>query len=162
MGKGKSGFKSSGAVTEPSAYVEIGGYLHNDEGKAKVKLYTGEINRPLQIDDAAVTKRLKKVRVTMNVTEDKTPSSQQVYEKNVWMDQTTDDEPSNAGPSGQSSSVSDASPDMPDGTVRPGMDKCDYLKNFYDELADKTNLLMVIACCALALGAVAFVLALLL
>ena len=77
-------------TTEPSAFVDIGGYVHQDEGNAKVKLYVGNVDEPLKVDDAAITKRLKRIRVTMNVTEDKTPKENCVYEKNAFMEQRED------------------------------------------------------------------------
>lgn len=82
---------------ESSTYCEIAGYVHQDEGSAKVKMYVGDPNKPLQIDDAALTKRLKKVRVTMNVSEDTGVYKNQVYEKDINMVQTIMDEPSSKG-----------------------------------------------------------------
>jgi hypothetical protein len=82
---------------ESSSWVEVGGYIHQDEGSAKAKLYVGDPNKPLQIDDAALTKRLKKVRVTMNVSEDTGVYKNQVYEKDINMVQTIMDEPSSKG-----------------------------------------------------------------
>lgn len=74
-------------IKESSASVEIGGYVHQDAGKARVKLYVGDVNKPLKIDDAALTKRMKKLKVTMNVSEDTSVENNKVYEKLVDMKQ---------------------------------------------------------------------------
>jgi hypothetical protein len=75
---------------EPTAYAEIGGYMYENQGQAKVKMQTS-VNKPLKLDDADRVTKINKVRVEMHVTEDKSVQENQVYEKDIRMKQTTDE-----------------------------------------------------------------------
>lgn len=97
--------KKKVSLEEPEAFVEIGGYCHQDANRVKTKLYVGDVNQPLKVDDAAVTKRLKKIRVSMYVTEDTTPKNDCVYEKNAWMEQTADSDEKPVGVTSTESEV---------------------------------------------------------
>jgi len=126
--------KTSAGNLESETYVEIGGYVHQDEGQARTKLYVGDVDQPLKVDDAALTKRMKKVRVTMKVEEDKGVYQNQVYEKKVDMTQEIVDEPSStaAGPKSESKFV----PTGADGSEPSGLQ---VLKNFVDKLSDRLD-----------------------
>lgn len=71
-----------GKQNEPSGYAEVGTYLHEDEGKAKIKTYTS-VNAPLKVDASERTRQVKKIRVETHVYEDKSVGDNCVYEKNV-------------------------------------------------------------------------------
>ena len=132
--------RNVGAVTEPSAYVEIGGYVHQNEGKATTKLYVGPINQPLKVDTAKLTKEMKKIRVTMNVEEDQSVSDGQVYQKDVWMQQ--DDISNGNSPATNlrttaSSNSLEPNPVQPDDIAGPSA--LQVLKNFVDKINDRVS-----------------------
>src|SRR3990167_4114887 len=87
--------KSTKAVEEPTAYAEIGAYLHKDGGKAKVKAYTS-VNKPLQVDASEKTEQIKRLRVEMHVVEDKTVDSNSFYTKSVDAVQVSDSSPASS------------------------------------------------------------------
>ena len=148
--------KKGTAVSEPSAYVEIGGYAHLNGGQVKTNLYVSDVNKPLEIEDAEITKRLKKLRVTMNVEEDKSVSENCVYSKNVTMVQ----EPSNgdSAPTGTQRTGDDWKPqaDGKDGGPNP----LQVLKNFVDNIAADNRWQWVLIVAACIIGATALAVAL--
>ena len=117
---------SSGVkVREHSVFVENAAYLTLKDGKTEYTELTGAANEVLP------TGYLDKVRITRNVEEFKGSGDSGVaYRKTMWSEQTRD---STGSRTEAQSTGSD--PAMPDGEVRPGMDKADYLKNFFDNLA---------------------------
>jgi hypothetical protein len=143
-----------GKQKESETYVDIGGYVHQDEGRVKAKLYVGDPNRPLVIDDAALTKRLKKVRVTMHVSEDTSVHKNQVYEKDINMDQQILEEgsPSKGGTSSMGKEY--LTPEDGNGKNPDGLTPLQVLKNFVDNIA-KDNRVQWILIVAIAIIAVA-------
>jgi hypothetical protein len=73
---------------ESEATLDIAGMVHQDEGKARVKLYVSDVNKPLKVDPATLSKCMGHVQVKMTVTENKSVYNDSVYEKGVTMDQT--------------------------------------------------------------------------
>lgn len=147
--------KKMGKIRESETYVEIGGYLHQDQGRAKAKLYVGDVDKPLRIDDAELTKRMKKIRVTMNVSEDKSVHQNQVYEKDIEMVQTIVGE--GGGKDGKGADYSkDATPEMnghsPGETDIPAWGK--VLKNFVDKISDGQTAMWIVLCGVAILAAV--------
>ena len=127
-----------GKYKESETFVEIGGYVHQDEGRARAKLYVGDVNRPLMVDDAALTKRLKRVRVTMNVAEDKSVHKNQVYEKDINMVQEILDEPNTKGGVTSTEKNYNLGPDgngNGNGSNKDGLTPLQVLKNFVDNIA---------------------------
>jgi hypothetical protein len=128
--------KVMGVAPESEHYVEIGGFVHQDEGEANVKLYVGDVDKPLQVDPAAITKQIAKLRVGLTITEDKSVSQNCVYQKNVVMSQEV---LSNMAKSGNSSSgvsvkqqgVQADDPNAPANDI-PAWGK--VLKNFTDQI----------------------------
>ena len=127
-----------GTIKEPSASVEIGGYVYQNNGKATAKLQVSDVNKPLVLDNAAITKRLKKVKVTMNVEEDDTPYNNQVYQKDVTMWQTVDDEESPKGTTASAQIKHSPKYDVDDEDEEPKgpLDRLGVLKNFVDNIAE--------------------------
>lgn len=155
---------TSGPVTEPTAYAEIGGYLYENEGKATVKMHTS-VNSPLKTDDAARATRIKKVRVEMNVVEDKDVKDNQVYQKDVTMTQIVNDDPA------YTNSQSTGGPVENDPNAQPNNGPLSteghFLKNMVDNLwADmrQNKITSIVGLClgaaALALGVGAIIIAL--
>lgn len=131
-------------VNEPVAYAEVGTFLHRmGDGRAKVKSYTS-VNEPLRVMAAEDTKQVLRLRVETHVKECKDVQDDgSFYEKDVKVKQIREDfdtEETTETPGSSYTQPSHAtSQGVPDGTVRPGMDKADYLKNFLDKLFDKTR-----------------------
>lgn len=147
----KQQYSSKRRITEPSASVEIGGYAHLDAGRVKTKLYVSDVNQPLKIDAAELTKQMKKIRVTMNVEEDKSVSGDCVYEKDVYMIQESSDGYSTPG---QMTSQSDGTP-MPEGT-NEDPSPLKVLKNFVDNIAsdNRTQWVLIFCCGLIAVAAI--------
>lgn len=95
---------------ESETFVEIGGYLYKDEGRVRTALHVGDVNRILQPDDAAETIRLKKIRVTLNVSEDSSVQKNKVYEKDIEMIQEVVGESSMKSGKGSDAYNKDATP----------------------------------------------------
>ena len=145
-----------GKMKESETFCEIGGFIHQDQGRVKAKMYVGDVNRPLVIDDAELTKRMKKIRVTMHVSEDKSVHQNQVYEKDIEMVQEIIGDPS--GKAGKSAPYSqDATPEVnaANGQTNPeGMTPFQVLKNFVDNIAkDNRAQWIVIVCIAIIAAA---------
>ena len=147
--------KSTKAIEEPTAYAEIGAYLHKDGGKAKVKAYTS-VNKPLQVDASEKTEQIKRLRVEMHVVEDKTVDSNSFYTKSVDAVQVSDSSP--ASSSGFSESDY---PNTNAGESKESPSGLQVLKNFVDNIASDLRLWKVVTICAGAVGLVAFVVAVL-
>lgn len=146
--------QQQGKIHESSSWVELGGYVHQDEGRAKAKLYVGDVNKPLVIDDAALTKRLKKVRVTMNVSEDKSVHQNQVYEKDIEMIQEIIGEPS--GKNGKTAPYSqDATPEMNSAAPSNELTPMQILKNMIDNVMADNRTQWIVIAGALIIAAVA-------
>ena len=119
------------SVEEPTAYAEIGTYLHRDNSKAKVKSYVS-CNEPLKVDSAMDTKQIQKLRVEVHVKEDTSVKGNQFYEKDVETLQI-----SNGGESQPTTETS--SNEMPNPNVEPsdlGEDFKKWTKNIIDKLKD--------------------------
>lgn len=150
--------KSTTAVQEDAAFVEIGGYVHQDGGQVRTKMYVSDINKSLKVDASELTKQMKKVRVTMNVTEDKGVTNNQVYEKDITMTQEVIDGDS---PTARGTTTSESkygptktSESSPSGTA-PDPSPLQVLKNFVDNIAADNRMQWILIGCAIALGAVA-------
>jgi hypothetical protein len=145
--------KRTKVVREPVAYAEVGSYLHEGDGKAKIKTYTS-VNKPLAVDESERTRRIGKIRVEMHVKESKELQDNAIYQKDVKMIQLSDND------SGKTEKIGeDYVPEQPDGTVRPGMDKTDYLKNFVDNIAADHRTTKVLLFVLGALAIIALVIA---
>lgn len=141
------------AHSEPTAYAEIGAYLHKRPGKAQVKTYTS-VNEPLKVDAAEETRQIKKVRVEVHVKEDKGVKDGQVYQKDVDTVQISD-----GGDSEPTTSLmDDLFGGSPDGST--GDDFKKWTKNIVDKLIDAKNLQWVAIGAALTVAALALGLAL--
>ena len=144
---------TSGPVNEATAYAEIGGYLYENEGKATVKMHTS-VNESLKLDDAVKATRIKKVRVEMNVIEDKSVQGNQIYQKDVSMTQIVDDNnPTTTAQNSYSTGAPvDANQSDPNNQGQ-GPSGLQVLKNFVDKIADQVKAMwIVIAGLALVTG----------
>lgn len=111
---------------EPTAYAEIGGYMYETEGNAKVKLQTS-VNKPLKLDDADRVTKINKVRVEMHVSEDKSVQDNQVYEKDIKMKQISN----NGDASDGTNFDEDSTPSKSNGGLE---NSAVYLKNMIDNV----------------------------
>src|SRR3990167_5663198 len=128
--------KSTKAVEEPTAYAEIGAYLHKDGGKAKVKAYTS-VNKPLQVDASEKTEQIKRLRVEMRVVEDKTVDSNSFYTKSVDAVQVNDSSPASSSGLSESdypsTNAGESNGDQKESKESPSA--LQVLKNFVDNIA---------------------------
>lgn len=123
---------------ERVAYTEIGGFLHENAGRATVKTYTS-VNEPLRVDAAEKTRQIGRVRVEMHVVEDKSVGDNQIYQKDVFMQQIRD----NMVPSGTTESGSSDMPSYENGEKKSNDDLPAWgkvLKNFVDKIADSQKM----------------------
>ena len=124
--------KTTSAVEEPTAYAEIGTYLHKNPGKATVKSYAS-VNEPLKVDSADETKQIKKIRVEVHVKEDTEVKGNQYYQKDVESIQLSDpkDNPYNTA------TGSNELPENGNGQPEPVSDDFKkWTKNIVDKLKD--------------------------
>jgi len=122
---------------EPGAFVDIAGYVYQNAGKATAKLQVGNVNEELKPDNAELIKTMKRVRVSMRVEEDQSVLTNQVYQKDVVMDQQVLDEaPSGKAPKGSTY----AAPNAESADPAPGPSGLQVLKNFVDNVASDNRL----------------------
>lgn len=139
-------------VREYSTFVETGMYVDVKDGKTTIKEVLGAPGE--QIPNGF----FDKVRVTRHVEEFKGSAPSGItYAKTIFPEQTRTS--TNTPQETFSTSMG-----APDGTVRPGMDKADYLKNFMDNIAADvrsekpwTRAALVIGACALVAAATALI-----
>lgn len=153
MAKGK-------VLDEGTAFVEIGGYVHQDPGEARVRMYVSDVNKPLVTEDAELTKRLKKVKVSMKVEEDTSVAAGQVYAKDCRMWQ--DEDPAESPKGTTSTSKSVVGPTTAAGgdpVVPSGDDPLNKGERFLKNMIKNTNawllLTAAVAIVALAVAAAA-------
>jgi Ni,Fe-hydrogenase I large subunit len=150
---------AQGKYKESETFCEIGGFIHQDQGRVKAKMYVGDVNKPLQIDDAELTKRMKKIRVTMNVSEDKSVHQNQVYEKDIEMIQEVIGDPSGKSSGKDAAYSKDATPEMQSGVPSNELTPLAVLKNFLDNVAADNRTQWIAIAGALIIAAVALGLA---
>lgn len=129
-------------LRESETFVEIAGYLYKDPGRARAALHVGDVNKVLHPDEAEEITRMKKVRVTMNVSEDRSVQKNKVYEKDIEMIQEVIGDPS--GKSGKGT-VYDEGISNPGASVQEpkSLDGLQVLKNFVDKIAENQTALWV-------------------
>lgn len=138
---------------EPTAYAEIGTYLHRSEGKAKVKSYVS-CNEPLKVDSAVDTKQIQKLRVEVHVKEDTGVKDNQFYEKDVETIQITN------GGDIQPTTENSSEPLYNEIPSPDGLSPLKVLKNFVDKIKEEQTMMWVVVGVSLVLGALGLGLAL--
>jgi hypothetical protein len=150
--------KKTNITDEGVSRVEIGGYTHQYPGKVVTKMYVSDVNKPLVVDDADVTKKLKRFAVEMRVVEDKTPSQNVVYTKVAEMEQIMDGD----SPTARGTTSTTRTTEAPEAEAPVGTDPLSKGERFLKNMI-KTNtawLLLIagVAILALVVGAVALAL----
>jgi hypothetical protein len=145
--------KKNSITQEKTARVEIGGYVHQYPGRVTTKLYVSDINQPLVVDDADVTKKLKRLAVEMRTIEDTTPGQNVIYTKNVEMVQLTDEQTSPGRTTSTTTEEHTNKPSKTDGTNDDSPLLVEKFREVQEQLST-TNGYVVLAIVIAVIGAI--------